>query len=96
MTHQKVQGLEAKSGLFSLKTGPWPTPLDAPLHTEQDIAQHRRLYCGHYTECLDESVHKRWLCFSCTQCPMRDLAVAGPTSELFAHQRRTERSNNAT
>jgi hypothetical protein len=71
---------------FSLT--PAPTPLDSALHSERDIAKHRRLYCGHYNDCLSLSVREGWAGFTCLNCPLKDLAVTGLTSEPFAHQRR--------
>lgn len=71
---------------------PTPSPLDSALHSEHDIAKHRRLYCGHYNECLSRSVREGWAGFSCLNCPLKDLAVTGLTSEPFAHQRRAEDS----
>ncbi len=67
---------------------PTPVPLESPLRGEQDIAQHRRLYCGHYSRCLDQSVREGWAGFTCLHCPLRDYASAGPGSEPFARQRR--------
>lgn len=75
---------------FSLQ--PTPTPLDSALHSERDIAKHRRLYCGHYNNCLSLSVREGWAGFTCLNCPLKDLAVEGLTSEPFAHQRRNQDS----
>jgi len=67
---------------------PTPVPLESPLRGEQDIAQHRRLYCAHYGACLDQSVREGWSGFTCLHCPLRDYASPGPGSEAFACQRR--------
>ena len=67
---------------------PSPVPMETPLRGEQDIAQHRRLYCAHYGACLDQSVREGWAGFSCLHCPLRDYASPGPRSEAFARQRR--------
>jgi hypothetical protein len=77
---------EINTAIFVLT--PTPTELDAPLRGEQDIAAHRRLYCGHYSGCLNQSVREGWAGFSCMRCPLRDLASHGPGSEPFAQQRR--------
>ena len=78
--------MEPKQEQFLLR--PSPMCLDMPLRGERDIAQHRRLYCGHYGGCLDQSVREGWAGFSCMHCPLRDLAHQRPGSEPFAHQRR--------
>ncbi len=67
---------------------PNPVQLESPLRGEADIAQHRRLYCGHYSRCLDVSVREGWSGFTCLHCPLRDFASGGPRSESFARQRR--------
>ena len=67
---------------------PEPMKLKGPLRSEAEVLEHRRLYCGHYDQCLNESVYSGWAGFSCTRCPMRDLGVKSPSSEPFAHQRR--------
>lgn len=67
---------------------PTPTSLETPLRGEADIAAHRRLYCGHYGNCLNLSVREGWAGFSCMHCPLRDYATGGPGSEAFASQRR--------
>ena len=85
MRNLKLQ-MEVKASLFNLK--PTPTELEAPLRGEEDIAQHRRLYCVHYSGCLDQSVHEDWAAFSCLRCPLRDCASVGPATESFAQQRR--------
>lgn len=77
---------EIKKSAFMLT--PTPTQLDAPLRGERDIAAHRRLYCGHYGGCLNQSVHEGWAGFSCLRCPLRDLAHHGLHTEPFAQQRR--------
>lgn len=68
---------------------PTPTPLEGPLRTDEDIAQHRRLHCAHYDGCLNQSVRQGWLGFTCMHCPLRDLARAGPGSAPFAYQSRS-------
>lgn len=83
--------LEAKKQKFLL--APAPAPLPGPLHSERDIALHRRLYCNHYDGCLDHSVRAGWSGFTCLHCPLRAHAGAGPGSEPFAHQRRAENLN---
>ena len=85
MSNQKF---EPKQGAFDLK--PTPICLDEPLRGERDIALHRRLYCGHYGGCLNQSVREGWAGFSCMSCPLRDLTAQGPRSEPFAHERHTE------
>ena len=87
MRNEKLK-MEAKQETFLLR--PSPTCLDMPLRGERDIAQHRRLYCGHYSACLDQSVREGWAGFSCLHCPLRDLASGGPRSEPFAQQRRSQ------
>lgn len=72
---------------------PEPMQLKGPLRSEADVLQHRRLYCGHYDQCLNESVYSGWAGFSCTRCPMRDQVVQSPSSEPFAHQRRSQNPN---
>ena len=72
---------------------PEPMQLKAQLRSDADVAQHRRLYCGHYDQCLNQSVYAGWAGFSCTRCPMRDLGVQTPSSEPFAHQRRSFNPN---
>lgn len=68
---------------------PAPTPLEGPLRSDRDIAQHRRLHCAHYHGCLDESARKGWTGFTCMHCPLRALANQGLGSASFAHQRRS-------
>ncbi len=68
---------------------PEPMRLKGPLRSEEEVLEHRRLYCGHYDQCLNESVYSGWAGFSCTRCPMRDQGVQSPSSEPFAHQRRS-------
>lgn len=65
---------------------PNPVAMESPLRGEEDIAQHRRLYCAHYGGCLDQSVRKGWAGFTCLHCPLRDYASLGPRSEAFARQ----------
>lgn len=72
---------------------PEPMQLKAALRNEADVQQHRRLYCGHYDQCLNVSVYSGWAGFSCTRCPMRDQVVQSPSSEPFAHQRRSHNPN---
>ncbi len=79
--------IETKPGTFFLR--PSPTCLDTPLRGEREIEHHRRLYCGHYSACLDQSVREGWPGFTCLNCPLRDLASGGPGTEPFAFQRRT-------
>ncbi len=86
MRNEKV-ALEVNNPHFSLK--PTPTSMEAPLRGEEDIAVHRRLYCGHYSNCLDVSVREAWPGFTCMTCPLRDLASHGPGSEPFARERRS-------
>ena len=55
--------LEATNSQFvALK--PNPVQHEEPLRGEADIAQHRRLYCGHYSRCLDVSVREGWSGFT--------------------------------
>ena len=69
--------LEATNSQFvALK--PNPVQHEEPLRGEADIAQHRRLYCGHYSRCLDVSVREGWSGFTCLHCPLRDYATGGP------------------
>jgi hypothetical protein len=82
---------EANRQNFMLR--PTPTSLETPLRGEEDIAQHRRLYCGHYSNCLNLSVREGWSGFSCMHCPLRDHAIERPGSEGFAHQRRPGSGN---
>lgn len=86
----RVKGNELKTAIEVKSTGfiprPNPVSFDAPLRGEADIAMHRRLYCGHYSNCLNQSVHEGWAGFSCTHCPLRDYASNGPRSEPFAHR----------
>jgi hypothetical protein len=68
---------------------PSPTSLDTPLRDEADILVHRRLYCGHYSGCLDHSCREGWVGFTCLHCPLRDHPTAGNDHERFAHERRS-------
>ncbi len=84
MRNEKVV-LEVNNPHFILK--PTPMSMEAPLRGEEDIETHRRLYCGHYSNCLDVSVREAWPGFTCMHCPLRDLASHGPGSEPFARGR---------
>jgi hypothetical protein len=75
----------------TLSLTPSPSPLESPLFSEKDILQHRRLHCGHYNGCLNQSVREGWGGFSCMHCPLRDAPVEGLDRELFAHDRRDVR-----
>lgn len=83
--------MEMKNRKFILM--PAPTPLDGPLRTEADVATHRRLYCGNYDRCLDESVRQGWAGFTCMHCPLRNVAGHGLPVAPFADQRRRENLN---
>ena len=71
---------------------PTPTELDAQLRSERDIARHRRLYCPHYDRCLDESIRRNWVSFSCVHCPLEKAAAnLESQSKSFAVQRQGNR-----
>lgn len=78
----------------NLDLRPNPVSLEGPLRSERDVAQHRRLYCGSYDRCLDHSVQEGWDGFTCTHCPLRDLAGNSPGSTSYAHQRYGEKLNH--
>jgi hypothetical protein len=92
ITKQKLP-VTTKAAPVLLALAPAPMQLKAQLRSDEDVLQHRRLYCGHYDQCLNQSVYSGWAGFSCSRCPMRDLAVQGATSEPFAHQRRSFNPN---
>lgn len=91
ITKQKTE--EKLKPLAPCLLKPEPMQLKAPLRNEEDVLQHRRLYCGHYDQCLNQSVYSGWAGFSCSRCPMRDQVVQSPNSEPFAHQRRSQNPN---
>ncbi len=72
---------------------PAPTPLDGPLRSEKDISTHRRIYCGHYHQCLNESIRRGWAAFTCVRCPISE----GPGKEAnrlsAAEQRKGDHFN---
>lgn len=78
-----------KNRRFILK--PEPAGLPDLLRSEDDIALHRRLDCGHYDGCLTQSVRENWVSFTCRHCPLRDVARPAARQNELAHQRISER-----
>jgi hypothetical protein len=74
---------------------PNPTELEAAINPEtsgkrQGVESHRKLFCRHYDDCLDEAVMKGWNSWTCTRCPLYRLSpeVEGGL-EGYATQRRS-------
>ena len=74
---------------------PNPTELEAAINPEahgrrQSVESHRRLFCCHYDDCLDEAVSRGWNSWTCSQCPLNAMSpkVEGGL-EGYATQRRT-------
>lgn len=45
-----------------------PMPTQAPRSESFDDASPRRLYCAHYSQCLDHACIHNWKSFSCLLC----------------------------
>jgi hypothetical protein len=74
---------------------PNPTELEAAINPEahgrkQSVESHRRLFCHHYDDCLDEAVSRGWNSWTCSRCPLNAVSpeVEGGL-EGYATQRRT-------
>jgi hypothetical protein len=74
---------------------PNPTELEAAINPDahgrkQGVESHRRLFCRHYDDCLDEAVSRGWNSWTCSNC---ELNAASPEVEGglegYATQRRT-------
>lgn len=72
-------------------TLPCPSPLEAPIRSEEDVEKHRNLYCRLYDRCLDVSVAEGWASWSCGQCALFHFIEDAPHPRDFA----TRRSNEA-
>ena len=73
---------------------PSPTELESAINPEnsgkrQGVEAHRKLFCSHYDDCLDEAVVKGWNSWTCTLCPLYAVSpeVEGGL-EGYATQRR--------
>ncbi|HUB06777.1 MAG TPA: hypothetical protein VMB50_07245 [Myxococcales bacterium] len=73
---------------------PNPTELEAAINPDAHgrkagVESHRRLFCPHYDDCLDEAVARGWNSWTCSRCPLNAVSpeVEGGL-ESYATQRR--------
>ncbi len=74
---------------------PNPTELQSAINPEangrkQGVELHRKLFCQHYDDCLDEAVMRGWNSWTCARCPL--VAMTPDTEggiEGYATQRRS-------
>lgn len=50
--------------------GAKPRERKLPLEPDFDIEVDRRIYCRHYGTCLDYAFVKKWVSWSCGNCPI--------------------------
>lgn len=74
---------------------PSPSELPSSINPEnnskrQGVESHRKLFCGHYDDCLGHAVLKGWNSWTCTRCPLYALSPEVEAGlEGYATQRRT-------
>lgn len=52
--------------------GAKPRERKLPLEPDFNIEVDRRIYCRHYETCLDFAFAKKWVSWSCGDCPIVD------------------------